>query len=431
MNRSVEKDRTILVSGPSSVKLLKGKVSVLGAKLSVKDKVIVRKGKSLPFEAEVSSVLEIVDGRGSEIEEVNGSTIPVSWREAVRYLLSLPRPRMVMVLGDVDCGKTAFCTFMINNILTSASGISIIDADLGQSDLGPPGTIGLGLVKKPFTDLFFEKATATYFVGNTSPNGVTDKVISGLTRLKEKALGMGSDFIVINTDGWVQGEGAREYKVRMIKTILPEAVIGIQIDGELEDILTSIKGNAVYLLRLDPSPSIRKRSREERKFLREQGYRKLLKNAALRSVPIGWVKLENTFLGLESASSEIEMKLSQILGRKILFCREDPSSVFAVLKGKEMVDDEKIKAVEEVFQKKLQMINESDEKWLMVGLLNDDREFLGLGAIQGIDYEKKLLKLYASYRGKVDIVQFGQVKVDRHGRELGISTSFLSEQSYP
>jgi len=64
----------------------------------------------------------------------------------------------------------------------------------------------------------------------------------------------------------------------------------------------------------------------------------------------------------------------------------------------------------------------------MVGLLNDDREFLGLGTIQGIDYEKKLLKLYASYLGKVDIVQFSQVKVDRQGRELGISTSFLSEQ---
>lgn len=429
MNKSVEKDRTLLVSGPSSVKLLKGKVSVLGAKLSVKDKVIVRKGKALPFEAEACSVLDIVNGIGTEVEEVDGSTVPVSWRKAVKELLSLPRSRTVMVLGDVDCGKTSFCTFMINNALSSASKTPIIDADLGQSDLGPPSTIGLGLVEKPVTDLFFVKAAATYFVGSTSPSGVTDRVISGLTKLKEKALGMGSGLIVINTDGWVQGDGAKEYKVRMIKTILPEAVVGIQYGGELEDILASVEGNRIKILRLNPSPSIRRRSREERRMLREQGYRKLLKDTALRNLPMGWVKLENTFLSLENAGSEMKLKLGEILGRKVLCCRENSNSVFAVLKGEKMVDGEKVKTVEKAFQKKLQIINESDARWLLVGLLNDDRDFLGLGVIQGIDYEKRVLRLYTSYRGKVDIVQFGQVKVDRYGKELGFATGFLHDQS--
>ncbi|MDH5770534.1 MAG: Clp1/GlmU family protein [Candidatus Bathyarchaeota archaeon] len=429
MNKSVEKDRTLLVSGPSSVKLLKGKVSVLGAKLSVKDKVIVRKGKALPFEAEACSVLDIVNGIGTKVEEVDGSTVPVSWRKAVKELLSLSIPRTVMVLGDVDCGKTTFCTFMINNALSSASKTPIIDADLGQSDLGPPATIGLGLVEKPVTDLFFVKATATYFVGNTSPSGVTDRVISGLTKLKEKALGMGSGLIVINTDGWVQGDGAKEYKVRMIKTILPEAVVCIQYGGELEDILTSVEGNRIKILRLNPSPSISRRSREERKMLREQGYRKLLEDTALRNLPISWVKLENTFLSLENAGSERKLKLDEILGRKVLCCRENSNNVFAVLKGEKTVDYEKIKTAEKAFQKKLQIINESDARWLLVGLLNDDRDFLGLGVIQGIDYEKKVLRLYTSYRGKVDIVQFGQVKVDRYGKELGIATGFLHDQS--
>lgn len=425
MNRSVEKNRTLLVSGPSSVKLLKGKISVLGARLSVKDKVIVRKGKALPFEAEACSILDIVNGVGTEVEEVDGSTVPVSWRNAVKELLSLPSPRTVMVLGDVDCGKTSFCTFMINNALSSVSKTPIIDADLGQSDLGPPATIGLGLVKEPVADLFFVEAAATYFVGNTSPNGVTDRVISGLTKLKEKALEMDSGLTVINTDGWVQGEGAREYKVRMVKTILPEAVVGIQYGGELEDILSSVEGDRIKILRLNPSPSIRRRSREERKMLREQGYRKLLKDTALRSLPMGWVRLENTFLSLENAVSERKLKLDQILGRRVLCCRGNSNSVFAVLKGEEMVDDEKIRTVEKEFQKKLQMINEGDEKWLLVGLLNDDRELLGLGVIQGIDYEKGVMKLYTSYKGKVDVVRFGQVKVDRYGKELGIETSFL------
>ena len=428
MNRSVGKDKTLLVGGPSSVKLLKGKVSILGAGLSVKDKVIVRKGKVLPFEAEAYSVLDVVNGVETEVEEVDGSTVPVSWRNAVKDLLSLPSPCTVIVLGNVDCGKTSFCTFMINNALSSVSKTPIIDADLGQSDLGSPATIGLGLVKKPVIDLFFVKAAATYFVGNTSPSGMTDRVISGLTKLKEKVLEIGSALIVINTDGWVQGDGAREYKVRMIKSVSPDAVVGIQYGSELEDILASVEGSRTKILRLNPSLSVRRRSREERKILREQGYRKLLKDTALRSLPMGWVKLENTFLSLENAGSERKLKLGQILGRKVLCCGENSNSVFAVLKGEKMVDDEKIKTVEKTFQKKLRMINEGDERCLLVGLLNDNSELLGLGVIQGIDYEKWVMKLYTPYKGKVDIVQFGQVKVNRYGKEPGIETSFLQDQ---
>jgi len=153
-----------------------------------------------------------------------------------------------------------------------------------------------------------------------------------------------------------------------------------------------------------------------------------LKDTALRSLPMGWVKLENTFLSLENAGSERKLKLGQILGRKVLCCGGNSNSVFAILKGEKMVDDEKIKTVEKTFQKKVRVINEGDERWLLVGLLNDNSELLGLGVIQGIDYEKWVMKLYTPYKGKVDIVQFGQVKVNRYGKELGIETSFLQDQ---
>ncbi len=420
MNRLVGKNKTILVSGPSSVRLLKGEVSVLGAKLSIGDRVIVRRGKTLPFEARSPSILEIVNGGGTDIEEVDGSTIPVPWRRAVRELLSSSKPCTVIVLGGVDCGKTSFCTFMINKALSSALKPLIIDADLGQSDLGPPATIGLGVVKRPVADLFFIRATATFFIGNTSPRGVKDALIFGLTKLKERALETNPEIIVINTDGWVYGDEAREYKVRMIKSILPDAIVALQYNDELEGILSSIEGGRTTCFRLPPSPSARKRSKEDRKILREQGYRKLLKSSILRRLPINWVKLENTPLSLKSASNERKLKLSQILGQSVLYCGEGSDTVFVFLKKGEVIDDERIKRIERVFHKKLQIMNKGDEKGLLVGLLSDDRDFLGLGVIQGIDYEKGVLKLYTPYRGKVGIVQFGQVKVDRYGKELGI-----------
>lgn len=422
MTRLTEKGKSLLVSGPASVTLLKGKASVLGAALPTGSRVIVRMGRALPFETSRDCLFDVVLGEGAKVEEFVGSTIPESWRAAVKRVLSLPNPCTAMVLGDVDCGKTTLCTFLANNSLSKGSKTAIVDADVGQSDIGPPTTVGLSLITEPVTDPFSLEAITLYFVGHTSPSGITDRVIHGITAMKQRVDELGADFTVINTDGWVQGEAAGSYKVAVVNEISPAVVIAVQQGEELEHILTAVEKEGFETLRLTSSPAAQKRDREERRRLREQGYRKFLRGAALRLLPVSWLRLEYTFLDLEEKNHiQRREELEKILGSRIKHYEEHLSGLLVVLRRGNHVNEED---AEKSLHKKVYVIHEGEEHGLLVGLLDRNREFLGLGTIRDIDYEKRVLRLYTPYRGKISVIQFGQVKVTRHGRELGVTAAF-------
>ena len=423
MHRAVDEGRTLLVSGSASVTLLKGKAKAIGATLLPKKKVVIKRGKTVPFEAAANSVFEVVTGVGGSVEEVDGSTIPEAWKKTVEQISASPRPCRVMILGEVDCGKTTFSIFLANN-LASKSKIAVIDADPGQSDIGSPATIGLGLVTKPITDLFSAETVRIGFIGSTSPSGVESRVLKELAELNIRASEMAVDYVIINTDGWVQGDDARNYKITMIELVSPDIVIGIQHSDELEHVLTAAEEKGFRTYTLPSSTAVKKRSKEERRRLREQGYRKFLKNTILRPLPMSWVRLENTFLDTEKTSMERLEELEALLGHKILYVKEKTDTLIIVLKKAGRFEGEMAKIPTELFGKKVRAIGEGDEGGLLVGLLDGGGEFLGLGAIQEIDYENRVLKLLTPYAGKVDVVRFSQVKVDSQGGEVGLTTAF-------
>lgn len=426
MNKSVNKGNTILVHGPASVTLVKGKTSVLGAPLKIGKKVIVRLGKTIPFEADCDSTYDIILGETAEVEEVPGSTIPESWKQASKEVLTYKKPCTVMVIGDVDSGKTTFCTFLANMALKKKLKTVIVDADLGQSELGPPTTLAMGLINYPLIDLFTVKSKKIHFVGSTSPSGVTDRVIQGLTRMKMDYCKEGADFAIVNTDGWVEGENAKKYKILMVETIQPRVVIGIQHEHEIEPILSSLdKIKDIKVLRLTTSAAVRKRNREERKKLRAQGYRKYLRGGKLRVLPINWMNFEYTYLGsgkvppLERVR-ELEAKLSC----KILYCEEAPHFVLLILGKREGgFNENNFKFVDGKIEKEKCVFFEGDEKGVLVALLDNQREFHGLGILHDIDYQRRALRIYTPYRGKVAIIQFGKIKLNRYGTEIGTTNT--------
>ena len=90
MRKTVQGGNTVILNGPASATVLEGTVAVLGGKLTVEEKIVVRRGKSLPLEAEEASVLDIVLGADANVYEVEGSTIPDSWRTVTEDALSRP-----------------------------------------------------------------------------------------------------------------------------------------------------------------------------------------------------------------------------------------------------------------------------------------------------------------------------------------------------
>lgn len=423
MKHIVKKGKTLLVDGPASVSLLSGRISVLGAPFRIGDKIIVRDGKRVPFGVRTKATFDLMLGEGASFKEIDGGTVPPSWENAAKEVLSLKKPVTVMVMGGVDSGKTSFCTFLANEALRKKWKTGVIDADLGQSDVGPPSTIGFNFVSEPVKDLFEIKAENACFVGLTSPSGAVNKVIEGLTELKNRVMEADVDFLIVNTDGWVDGEDAAKYKIQLTKTVSPSVVVGIRQEDELTPILTALK--EANFLSIDSPRLVQRRNREKRKILRELSYKKYLKQAKVQSFALNWVKVEDSLLGAGSPLAPGRMeKIRNLLGARPIYSEETLTTIFIVLRKNRSVTEEQIKEIEESFGKRAKVIREGEEEGLLVGLQDELGKFLGIGILCGVDYKRKVMKVYTPINENVSTIRFGQIKLDENGREIGLSTVY-------
>jgi len=426
MKHVIDEGKTLLVDGPASVSILSGKVSVLGAPLQISEKLVVREGKRLPLWVRKRATLELMMGEGASINEVDAGTVPSSWAEAAKEILSLDKPLTVMVIGGMDSGKTSFCTFLVNEAVMKKWRTSVIDADLGQSDVGPPSTVGFNFVTEPVKDLFEIDAQDAVFVGSTSPSGAINKVIEGLTQLKDKVIEAGVDFLVINTDRWVEGEEAAAYKVRLAEKVGSSVVVGMQRGNELSPILDALHG--VKVLVIDSPQLIQPRNREKRKVLRELSYKKYLKGAKMQSFSLSWIKVIDSLLGAGGPLHHRRLEtLSNLLGTRPIYSEETVATILVVLKKSEAVTEEQIKDAEEHFGKRVKVIREGDEEGLLVGLKDEEDIFLGIGILHEVDYKRKILKIYTPMSEKVSMLCFGQIKLNKNFREIGLSTVYSKE----
>ena len=218
--------------------------------------------------------------------QVNGSTIPHSWRDAAD---ALKRSRgLAVILGDVDSGKSTLCTYLANTCLDHRFQSSIIDGDVGQADIGPPTTTSSSTVSKHVINLQELRPERSFFIGDTSPSSVPDKLVRSISDLKDR-ISTGSEITILNTDGWVREDEAVEHKLQLLESLRPELVLALSHDHELDHILELQKHP---ILRLEASSFARTRTREERKKAREEGYRRFLKNPKNLDLRLNTIKLK-------------------------------------------------------------------------------------------------------------------------------------------
>ena len=397
MRRTIEKGHTLLVDGPACVNLLSGEVEVLGAPLETGIKTVIREGKRVALEAKQKTHFDLTLGENASVEEAEGSTIPTSWENACNTALAFDeKPVVVLVMGEVDSGKTSFCTYLANWALKAKRRVAIVDADLGQSDIGPPATIGFSRITSPTRDLFLLKADEVCFIGTTTPSGALSKVIDELARVKDEGLKKAVDFLVINTDGWVVGDGAVEYKLRLVGRVAPNVVVGIQRQNELTPILAGLEG--IRVMSIDSPSAIKKRDREQRKILRELSYKKYLKGAKLQSFPSRLVRIEGFPFGANDASVEKR------------FARD------------QLINTEHVSNLDGELSERVKLMREGDERGLLVGLCDEEERFLGIGILRKIDSERRAIQVYTPVTAGIASIHVGRVRLDKHGRETGMSS---------
>ncbi len=358
MKKTVERGKTLLVDGPASVLTVSGKSEVLGFPTKCGGRIVVREGKRLPFFVTETADFDISLGQNAGTEEVDGNTIPHSWIETSELLRSFrKKPVIIMVVGKIDSGKTSLCTYLLNRLTEEKLKIAVLDGDLGQSDVGPPCTVATALVTKPLTDLFNLKVENAFFVGVTSPSEAVGKTIEGVTALKAELLRETLDFVVVNTDGWVEGEEAVKYKSQLVQELKPDVVLCIQQKDELKPLFAALEKFRTMIV--DSAVVVKPRSAEKRKSLREMSYAKYLADAKVKT----W--------GLNLLETD-----------------------------------------DKIFQ-----VRQSEEKGLLVGLYASGKKFLGIGVLCEIDYIKRSLKVFTAVSAKPSCIVPGRVRLDENLKE--------------
>ena len=419
----LEKDKSLLVEGPASVVLQEGRVTALGARLPLGRIVVIRKGKALPLEAEEEARLKVNVNSGHVPLLLDSSTIPESWMRAISQIESERIPT-VMVLGASDCGKNTFCIALVNRLAKGNAKIAIIDGDVGQSDIGPPAAVSFSLVKKPIFDLFDLKPHSVIFVGNTSPSGVSARILKGVASLNDEVKGEQVSHLIVNTDGWVSDEGALDFKLHMVDIISPDVVVGIQRDRELEPILSALEGKGNRVLRVEAPQVVCPRNREIRRELREQCYRKFLVEASVRTLPLGWLRLENTFLNQVEVDTAMRNSVSKLLDSPVVWCVATQLGLRVIVPKNSKVEKTSIIEAEAILKMPIRIIFEGEEKGLIVALLDRDGRFGGLGAVHSINFQNGIIKVYTPYYKVPGVIQFGRIRLNESGRETEYTEDF-------
>ncbi len=271
---NLEQGYTLLLKGPAAIRAKKGDAQCLGAPINSEDWTIIEETRQEPIYATDDTLLEIRCGSGSSWTLVQESTVPVAWNEAAQVL---ERQRGVcVIIGEVDSGKSSLCTFLTNKCLDETGRVAVVDADVGQADIGPPTTISSSVLQEPIIGLHKATAETSFFVGDTSPSLIPDKIVTLATRLK-KSIASSADIILVNTDGWLAEFNALRHKQLLLEELQPDLVIALSRSDEIIDpLLDRVK---VASLKLPSSSFARVRSKEERKKAREAGYRRFLQGS--------------------------------------------------------------------------------------------------------------------------------------------------------
>lgn len=178
---------------------------------------------------------------------------------------------VTMVIGESDTGKTTLVTAIANSLVERRQRVAVIDADLGQSEIGPPTTIGLGRVRRRLGRLSEAEVMGLHFVGVTSPARHLLGVVVGTRRMLDRAQARRMQRVVIDTSGLVSGHLGRTLKHAKIDVTDPDLLICLERAGECEHIVSAYAGaKRPEVIRLPAAASTRSRSAEDRRRYREQ-----------------------------------------------------------------------------------------------------------------------------------------------------------------
>ncbi len=398
----IPKGKGVLVRSPASIKLLSGDIEVWGAEFN--ELSVHLEGVELLITSSTDSKVSI-DGRYLKLE----NPIPEWWKE----LPDMIAGRNALFIGRVDSGKSSTTLFTANKLIMNGDEVSIIDSDVGQSDLGPPGVISSKEIGEPVIHTKLLEPDFMYFIGDKTPSGHFLPMMKGLLDALHRSK---SDTVLINTTGFVDGGAARALKRFKIEFLDPDIVVVIEKEeGDLDHIARMIP-RGVRVLRVRSPVGDLTKERSYRIAARRALLRRYLSGATTRRLDLREVELMNTFLLTGRRKEEYIPFLERILGVKVRWLEESPDMLIAITEGS--IDRRKIAALSELLNKEVRVGPIGAYEGLYVGLIRE-RECRAVGIVQSMNIREGWVDVLTKYDGPVDGLALGYIRFNAEGEELG------------
>jgi polynucleotide 5'-hydroxyl-kinase GRC3/NOL9 len=343
-----------------------------------------------------------------------------------------------MILGAPDTGKSTLCRYLVYRAFAAGQQAALVDLDLGQSHLGPPATMGLGLFppRRPGDEALHPDEL--YFIGQTSPVGSIMEVAVGCRVLVDAARSRGCARIVVNTSGLVDGPGAVRLKRAQAELLRPAELLALQRAQELEPLLRGLGGvGAAGETGRDPTPPresggwplrvlpvssrAARKSPAERRTYREARFRHYFRDA--RRLDLPWRRLvwEGLPWGrgepLEPAALEL---CRRGLGVPVLYGESQGRRAFLLVAAPPAARSREMLAGQGAWEQ-VYWLTWPSLHWRLLGLLDGQRRTLGLGLIIPGAWHQEGLTLWSpmppTARSLIRFVKAGRMKVDLQGQE--------------
>lgn len=407
----------VLITGPAKITVSTGAVDVIGKRCGAGDVFAVSYGKTYPLQAVSPTQLELRQGSSSAYVKTGDRLIPPAW-DRLANLIRDGTHRVAMILGDMDTGKSSLALYTANRLSAVGSTAAVVDADVGQSDVGPPGVIGLCLVESPTLSLMNRPLVTGYFVGDKSPSGHFLGMVLGTKRMVDEAEKTDADAILIDTTGMVQGGPGRALKEKKIEAVSPDLIVALQRGGEIEHLLAPLT-DTCKILRLPVPTTMTRRSRMERIALRGFSMRMHVKN--LKKIPLNMdrIVLRETFLSTGVRKPEVQAKLADVLNCEVLHVEEAADVLLVVVKGGYARSG--VAKLRERYDKEVKIVQSSGFARLMLGLLDTNERLLDIGFLESLTFSDRQLMVSTHWQDQsaVKYVKLGYLRIDEAGNEVG------------
>ncbi|UCC68090.1 MAG: hypothetical protein JSV79_13440, partial [Armatimonadota bacterium] len=241
-----------------------------------------------------------------------------------------------------------------------------------------------------------------------------------------EAASRGAETLIVDTTGLISGAFARALKGAKIRMLDPDFVIAVEAEDEVDHLVAHYRTRSrPKVLRLPVSRAVKERSREDRASHRQRKFAAYFAGGKTVQLPWQEAPVENSLWTTgDPAPGHIRAHAEECVACEVLYAERGPDGLFLIVSGQ--ADKEGLRTLGDGFGGNASAIEAAALDHLLVGILGQRGETLGLGILEELDYRQRRSAVFTpltdlqAARG----LRLGSIRIARDGTQLG--TSYLN-----